>query len=115
MVFFITFSCGLFDDENERYENEAHLKGTILYFIDTLTWVGGECDPSGFIFDNYTWLIGEPDYEHYRVYLGSEIDSTYLNKNAEIGGDLKSISAGGVVTVLRKFPMIVVMNIETGI
>ena len=114
LMFFLALSCSLFQQDNTKIENEANISGTVLYYIDTLDWIGCEGDPSGFILDHYTWSNGEPDYECARVYLSGNIDSTYLNNDVIIVGDLDSITGGGTVTPLRTFPMIDVKNIGIG-
>ena len=90
----------------DNYGKYAIIKGTVDYYIDTLLWVGGECDPEGFILTDYTWIIKEPYYSYYRVYVNSLIDSSYISNKVKIFGKVKTIFAGGIVTPKRKFPMI---------
>ena len=91
---------------DNNYGNYAIIKGTVDYYIDTLVWAGGECDPKGFILKDYTWIIKEPYYAYYRVYVNSLIDSSYMNYQVKIFGKVKTIFSGGIVTQKRRFPMI---------
>ena len=85
---------------------EVEVEGSVKYYTDTLTWVGGECDPSGFILSNYRWHRGEPDFNHYRVYVKDSSLATYITMNVLIEGTLDTIFAGGVETPLRRFPFV---------
>ena len=93
--------------ENEQNDLEKPLiTGMVEYFVDTLLYIGGEGDPTGFILSNYQWLNNEPHFKYYRVYIDSNIDSTYLLKKVKIWGRIDTLHAGGIETPLRKFPII---------
>jgi len=102
---FLFTACN--NDGSDNREYEIFIEGSLEYYQDTLFWIGGESDPSGFILSDYSWIYGEPQFSYYRIYVDGKIDSTYLNNVIEIGGQLETISAGGIETPLRKFPFII--------
>ena len=95
---------------DERHVSEGYpveIEGMVDYYVDKLYWIGGECDPSGFVVTDITWYHGEPDSYFSRVYLGGIIDSTYLGETVEIYGAMDAIHAGGVETPPRQFPFVI--------
>ena len=88
--------------EEAPVTDRVSIEGTVEYYSDTVIWIGGECDHSGFILSNYQWISGEPDVYLPRIYVNNVIDSSYLSKRLHIAGILDTISAGGVETPLRK-------------
>jgi len=85
---------------------DVQVEGTVRYYIDTVAWIGGEGDPSGFILSNYQWHKGEPPFNHYRVYVKDSSLAPYITMNVLIEGTLDTIFAGGVETPLRRFPLV---------
>jgi hypothetical protein len=90
---------------------EVEVEGSVQYYTDTLVWIGGEGDPSGFILSNYRWHRGEPTFTHYRVYVKDSSLVPYISMNVLVQGTLDSIFAGGVETPRRKFPFVEAKNI----
>lgn len=90
---------------------EIEVEGSVQYYTDTVAWIGGECDPSGFILSNYRWHRGEPPFIHYRVYIKDSSLVPYISMNVLVQGTLDSIFAGGVETPRRKFPSVEAKNI----
>lgn len=100
------------DFNKDAEEYEVHISGKAEYYIDSLLWLGGECDPSSFILTNYKWFSGEPDYPHSRIYISGKADSSYLFKEVEIKGELSTITGGGVESGLRTFPLVIAETIN---
>lgn len=105
ICFFASASCK-HSTEPSQQPSEVQVEGSVHYYIDTLVWIGGECDPSGFILSNYRWHKGEPTFNHYRVYVKDSTLTPYLTMNVLIEGTLDTIFAGGLETPLRKFPFV---------
>lgn len=106
-------SCSDVGTERNARLPEVSVEGTVRFYIDTLVWIGGECDPSGFILANYNWLKGEPAYPHTRIYLKDSTLALYQSKRVQIVGRLDTVYAGGVETPLRRFPLVVPKQVHT--
>ncbi|MBC8402578.1 MAG: hypothetical protein H8E14_13910 [Candidatus Marinimicrobia bacterium] len=96
----VVSSCENLDEEN--YDYEVLAEGCLSYFVDTLLWVGGECDPNGFILEDYTWVYGS-DEIYNRLYITGNVDSTNLEMNVRVGGKIDTVFAGGMVSPLRTY------------
>ncbi|MDI6767663.1 MAG: META domain-containing protein [Bacteroidota bacterium] len=88
------------------------IEGTVKYFIDTLPWVGGEVEPSGFILDNFEWLYGEPSYRHNRVYVKDSILVPYLSRRVHVFGIIDTLFDYGIVIPLRQYPHVEVQSVR---
>lgn len=88
------------------------VEGKVGYYGPRMA-IGAEADPSGFILLECRWLSGAPTFSYSRVYVKGAIDSSYLNKRVRITGALEKLSAGGVETPLRNFPMIEIRQLES--
>jgi hypothetical protein len=89
----------------------AVVEGTVGYFPPTVA-IGGEADPSGLILTDCRWINGAPSYEYSRVYIKDGVDSSFLRMRVRVSGAFDTLSAGGVETALRLFPLIKVQRLE---
>jgi hypothetical protein len=87
------------------------VEGTVRYFPPTVA-IGGEADPSGFILTDYQWINRAPSFEYSRLYIKDGVDSSFLGMRVRISGAVDTLSAGGVETALRLFPLIRVRRLE---
>ncbi|MDP1675407.1 MAG: hypothetical protein Q8L88_00980 [Bacteroidota bacterium] len=107
---FILFLTGC-SNPAEQNSNQVVSEGTVNYYIAPPA-VGGETDPTGYIIANAKWLSGEPKYLHGRVYITDGELSAYVSKRVRVTGTIDSLTAGGVETPERKFPLIKAVSIE---
>lgn len=110
LLAFVIIACN--HEITDYREYEITIEGRLEYYVDNIFWLGGESDPSGFALSNYLWIYGAPDFNYYRVYVTDKVDSTYLNNQVKISGELETIFAGGIETRLRKFPLIRARKIQ---
>ncbi len=112
---YLTIACLLgFACSNEPvqpFTHEARMEGTIVFY-QAGPAIGGECDPSGYILQDFRWITGEPSYRYARVYLKDGQSPSFAAQRVCIGGTLDSIMAGGVETPRRKFPLVHVTWIQ---
>ena len=113
VIHFAIVCCFILTSANCKHGTEpspqpsgVRVEGSVHYYIDSVLWIGGECDPSGFILSDYRWSRGEPSFPYYRVYLRDSTLAQYLTMNVLIEGKLDTIVAGGIETPLRRFPVV---------
>jgi hypothetical protein len=92
---------------NER----SIVEGTVGYFPPTVA-IGGEADPSGFILTDCRWINGAPSFVRSRVYVNDGVDSSFLRMRVRVSGAWDTLSAGGVETAPRLFPLMKVQRLE---
>ena len=85
---------------------EVAIAGNVLYYVDTVSWTGGEGDPSGFILTDPNWLSGEPTFTYSRIYLKDSTIGSLAGSRVRITGTLDTIWVGGIQTPRRTFPWI---------
>lgn len=88
------------------------IEGTVKYFVDTLAWIGGEGEPSGFILDDFKWLEGEPTYHYSRVYVKDSTVAPYLRQRVQVFGIIDTLIVRGLVTPLRQYPHVEIKELK---